>query len=124
MIYTFDTSFHVGAQKYGPLNVISLGFLNNKEINVTTTVTVAFFDVRTEYLYGISEATAKQNKWGSVWGTGAVVDDLRVLTEKKAFKSLLPEIEKAWKSIISQYAMASENKTKILKNDYSYLNVD
>ena len=91
MLYTFDTSFHVGAQKYGPLNVISLGFLNNKEINVITTVTAAFFDVRTEYLYGISEATAKQRKWGSVWGTGAVVDDLRVLTEKRHLRVYFPK---------------------------------
>lgn len=27
LIYTFDTSFHAGEQKFAPLNVISLGFL-------------------------------------------------------------------------------------------------
>ena len=32
LIYTFDTSFHAGEQKFAPLNVISLGFLKNKEV--------------------------------------------------------------------------------------------
>lgn len=104
LIYTFDTSFHAGEQKFAPLNVISLGFLKNKEVTVTTTVSAAFFDVRTEYLFGLSEATVKESKGASVWSTSDAVDDMRVTTEKAAFKKLLPEIEKTWAGIISQYA--------------------
>ena len=104
LIYTFDTSFHAGEQKFAPLNVISLGFLKNKEVTVTTTVSAAFFDVRTEYLFGISEATARESKKASVWGSSDAIDDLRVLTEKEGFQKLIPEIEKTWASIISQYA--------------------
>ncbi len=92
LIYTFDTSFHVGAQSYAPLNVISLGLLKNKDVTVTTTVSAAFFDVRTEYLYGVSEATAKESKNSSIWSTEADVDDLRISTERAAFKKLIPEI--------------------------------
>ncbi|WJG11029.1 hypothetical protein [Aliiglaciecola sp. LCG003] len=103
LIYTFDTSFHAGEQKFAPLNVISLGFLKNKQVMVTTTVSAAFFDVRTEYLYGLSEATSKQSKSASVWSTSDAVDDLRVTTEKAAFQDLLPEIEKTWHNILSQY---------------------
>lgn len=103
-IYTFDTSFHAGEQKFAPLNVISLGFLKNKQVTVTTTVSAAFFDIRTEYLYGLAEATAQEVKSASVWSTSDAVDDLRVITEKAAFQKLLPEIEKTWFSIVSQYA--------------------
>lgn len=107
LIYTFDTSFHVGGQSYAPLNAISLGLLKNKEVTVTTTVSAAFFDVRTEYLFGLSEATAKESKNSSVWSTSADVDDMRVSTEMSAFEQLIPEIEKTWSGIIKQYASAS-----------------
>ncbi|MCU7842224.1 MAG: hypothetical protein KZQ93_00130 [Candidatus Thiodiazotropha sp. (ex Monitilora ramsayi)] len=104
LIYTFDTSFHAGEQKFLPLNVISLGFLKNKDVSVTTTVSSAFFDVRTEYLYGLSEATAKESKSASVWSTSDAVDDMRLSTERAAFTKLIPEIEKTWSGIVSQYA--------------------
>jgi len=104
LIYSFDTTFHAGEQSFAPLNAIALGFLKNKEVSVTTTVSAAFFDVRTEYLFGISEATAKESKNASVWSTSAAVDDMRVTIEKKAFQNLLPEIEKTWEGIINQYA--------------------
>lgn len=102
LIYTFDTSFHAGEQKFAPLNVISLGFLKNKEVTVTTTASAAFFDVRTEYLYGLSEATAQESKHASVWSTSDAVDDLRVGTEKQAFQNLLPELERTWSGIAAQ----------------------
>ena len=104
LIYSFDTTFHAGEQSFAPLNLIALGFLKNKEVTVTTTVSAAFFDVRTEYLFGISEATEKESKTASVWSTSSAVDDMRVTTERKAFKSLLPEIEKTWAGIVEQYA--------------------
>lgn len=112
LIYTFDTSFHAGAQKFAPLNVISLGFLNNKEVTVTTTVSAAFFDVRTEYLYGLSEATARESKYASVWGTSDAVDDMRVATEKAAFEKLLPELEKTWTGIVREYGKSRASGTK------------
>lgn len=104
VIYTFDTSFRVGAQKYRPLNVISLGFLNNKEVTVTTTASAALFDVRTEFLYGLAEASAREERHASVWGSSDVVDDLRVVTERKAFQALLPELEKTWSGVIKSHA--------------------
>ncbi len=104
LIYSFDTTFHAGEQSFAPLNAIALGFLKNKEVTVTTTVSAAFFDVRTEYLFGLSEATAKESKNASVWSTSSAVDDMRVTTEKKAFQDLLPEIEKTWTGIIKQHA--------------------
>lgn len=108
LIYTFDTSFHAGEQKFAPLNVISLGFLKNKEVSVTTTVSAAFFDVRTEYLYGVSEATGRDSQHASIWSTSDAVDDLRVTTERQAFQKLLPELERTWLGIATQY---DDNKT-------------
>lgn len=107
LIYSFDTAFHAGEQKFLPLNVIALGFLKNKEVSVTTTVSAAFFDVRTEYLYGLAEATAKESKSASVWGTADAIDSLRVQTERLAFQRLIPEIEKAWIGIAGRYAGSS-----------------
>ena len=103
LIYTFDTSFHAGEQRFAPLNVISLGFLKNKKVSVTTTASAAFFDIRTEYLYGLAEATAKEIKSASVWSTSNAVDDLRVITERTAFQKLIPEIEKTWSNILNEY---------------------
>ena len=108
MIYTFDTRFHVGAQRFEPLNVISLGFLKNKEVSVTTTASAAFFDVRTEYLYGLAESTARKSRNASVWSQSGVVDDLRIETERAAFEQVLPEIEQAWIQIVKEYAGGPE----------------
>lgn len=104
LIYTFDTAFQAGEQHFRPLNVIALGFLPNKEVTVTTTASAAIFDVRTEFLYGLAEATAKESKYDSVWGSRDAVDDLRVATESKAFKALVPEIEKTWAGILREHA--------------------
>ncbi len=103
LLYTFDTSFQVGAQRFLPLNTIALGFLNNKKVTVTTTASAAFFDVRTEYLYGLAEASAREDKQASVWSTTDTVDDLRVATEREAFGQLVGEIEGTWKSIVDEY---------------------
>jgi hypothetical protein len=51
--------------------------LNNKEITLTTTASAALFDVRTEFLSGIAESTAKETSHASVWGSSAAVDDLK-----------------------------------------------
>ncbi|MEM6638360.1 MAG: hypothetical protein AAF610_00520 [Pseudomonadota bacterium] len=108
LIYTFDTSFQAGGQRIGPLDVVTLGFLRKQDVNVTTTVTAALFDVRTEYLYGLSEATAKETGRSNAWSTALAVDDLRVSTEKSAFAKLIPEIEKTWSGVISEYHPAGD----------------
>jgi len=109
LIYSFDTSFHAGRQKFAPLNVVSLGFLKNKKVSVTTTVSAAFFDVRTGFLFGLAEATARDSKLSSVWSKAASVDDMRVVTEKAAFQKLIPELEASWVGIVSQHANKTDN---------------
>ena len=90
-------------QTFAPLEVISLGFLKNQDVFVTTTASAAFFDVRTEYLFGLSEVTAKENSHASIWSISDAVDDMRVSTEKEAFQKLLSHIEKTWSGKVAQY---------------------
>jgi nitrate reductase cytochrome c-type subunit len=93
----------VGSQQFAPLNAIALGFLENKEVTVTTTASAALFDVRTEFLYGVAESTAQQRGMSSVWSEESEVDDLRKKAEQAAFKSLVPEMAKTWQRLVKEY---------------------
>jgi hypothetical protein len=104
LVYTFDTQFVVDTKNYGPQNVIALGYLKNKEVKVVTTASVALFDVQTEYLYGLAEATQTETKKANAWKKLDEVDNLRTATEKKAFDKLTGEIEKMWKGVMEEYA--------------------
>ena len=104
LVYTFDTQFTVDTKNYGPQNLIALGYLKNKEVKVATTASVALFDVQTEYLYGLGEATAYQTKKANAYKKLDEVDNLRIETEKKAFNGLIAEVEKMWKGVLEEYA--------------------
>lgn len=104
MVYTFDTQFSIDTKNYGPQNLIALGYLKNKEVKVVTTASVALFDVQTEYLYGLGEATATQLKRANAYKKVDEVDNLRLETEKKAFNELIVEVEKMWKGVMAEYA--------------------
>lgn len=103
MVYTFDTEFTIDTKNYGPQNAFSLGYLKNKDVKVTTTASVALFDVQTEYLYGLAEATSDEHKKSNAWKKGDEVDNLRIATEKKAFDKLMGEIEKLWDGVMQEY---------------------
>ncbi len=103
LVYTFDTEFTIDTKNYGPQNVFSLGYLNNKEVKVRTTASAALFDVQTEYLYGLAEATAEKNKKSNAWKKQDEVDDLRVETENESFKKLVSKIDEMWVGIYKEY---------------------
>ena len=106
MVYTFDTEFTIDTKNYGPQNAFSLGYLKNKDVKVTTTASVALFDVQTEYLYGLAEATADEHKKSNAWKKEDDVDNLRITTERKAFEKLIGEIEKMWGGVVQEYGNA------------------
>jgi len=106
MVYTFDTEFMIDTKNYGPQNAFSLGYLKNKDVKVTTTASVALFDVQTEYLYGLAEATADEHKKSNAWKKEDEVDNLRIATEKKAFEKLMGEVEKMWDGVVQEYGNA------------------
>ncbi len=104
LVYTFDTEFIIDTKNYGPQNVFALGYLKNKDVKVVTTASAAIFDVQTEYLYGLAEATAKESKKSNAWKKQDEVDALRINTEKEAFKGLVTEIERIWGDLKNEYA--------------------
>ena len=73
---------------------------------MTTTASVALFDVQTEYLYGLAEATADEHKKSNAWKKEDDVDNLRITTERKAFEKLMGEIEKMWGGVVQEYGNA------------------
>lgn len=103
LVYTFDTEFSIDAKNYGPQNVFALGYLKNKTVKVRTTSSAALFDVQTEYLYGLAEATEEVEKKSNVWKQNQEVDDLRLESEKKSFDKLSKEITTMWNGIYQEY---------------------
>ena len=103
LVYTFDTEFSIDAKNYGPQNVFSLGYLKNKNVKVRTTASAALFDVQTEYLYGIAEASAEQTKTSNAWKKQDEVDNLRIETEKESFKKLTSQIKEMWNGVVEEY---------------------
>lgn len=103
LVYTFDTQFRIGTKNYGPHNLISLGYFKNKDVKVVTTASMALFDVQTEYLYGLAEATADQHRKSNAWKKKEEVDNLRQATEKQAFDKLIGEIEGLWPAVVKEY---------------------
>lgn len=112
LVYTFDTSFDVPGQDVGPLTLISLGFLPNKQASVTTTASAAIYDVRTGYIYGLCESTANQKRLASSWSKKDAIDRCRIDTETEAFDGLVGEFEKTWKMILEEYTAAKTAMAK------------
>ncbi|MGH8503248.1 MAG: hypothetical protein ACREVE_12410 [Gammaproteobacteria bacterium] len=104
LIYTIDTTFRIEGRAYGPLSVISLGLIPNRDAHITSTASAIFKDVRTGFVYGLAESTAKASGLANVWNTRRTIDRKRVEAERKAFKRLIPEISKTWTGIARQYA--------------------
>lgn len=103
LVYTFDTAFIIDTKNYGPQNGFTLGYLKNKEVKVVTTASAAIFDVQTEYLYGLAEATSRANKKSNAWKKFDAVDAMRIKTEQEAFVSLVQQLEDTWTDIRLTY---------------------
>ena len=112
LLYTLDTSFNVRGQDIGPLSLISLGFLPNKKAYVTTTASAVLVDVRTGYIYGLAEGTARESKIASHWSSEDAIDNSRVKTEKAAFDELISELKVTWAGVVGQYSAGSRISTK------------
>ncbi len=103
LVYTYNTEFKIDTKNYGPQNMFALGYLKNKEVKVRTTSSVALFDVQTEYLFGLAEASAEKSKKSNAWKKGDEVDNLRIETERESFDKLTKEFEKMWKGVYQEY---------------------
>lgn len=103
LVYTVDTAFRVQGRDYGPLSILSLGLVPDRDAMVTTTASAVFTDVRTGYTYGTAEATAKASGLASAWTTEQTVDAKRVEAEKEALAKLVSEAAKTWDGILARY---------------------
>lgn len=109
LAYTFDTTFRINGKDVGPLGLVTLGFLPIDEAIVTSTASAALFDVRTGYVYGLAESTAREKQTTNAWHSEEAADEARVIAERKAFDSLLTDFEGVWKRVVEQRATAQAN---------------
>ena len=103
IVYTLDTSFRVDGKSIGPLSVISLGLMRDRETVVSTTASAVFVDVRTGFVYGVAEASASKKQTTSAWGSVNAADQGRLDTEREAFDGLLGELATAWEGIVAEH---------------------
>jgi len=105
LVYTLDTSFRVQGRGVGPLSVVSLGLIPDRDAYISTTASAVFADVRTGYIYGVAEFSAKASGLTNAWGSREVIDRKRIEAEKEAFAGLINEAGNTWAGIVSQYGV-------------------
>lgn len=102
-VYSLDTRFSVESQEIGPLQVVSLGFFPNKQASVSTTASLAIFDVRTGFVYGLAEATATREQRATVWSKRQAIENARMRTEAQSFDRLIDEFEALWRDVLKSH---------------------
>ncbi len=95
-LYTVDTTFRVDDSDFGPLGLISLGMAPTRSAQVHSSVSMAFFDVRTGFCYGTAEGSANDDQLANAWTSDNAVDQCRLRVERKAFEAMLLEAGKTW----------------------------
>jgi hypothetical protein len=103
-LYTIDTDFRVDDRDIGPLALLTLGLAPTREAVVSSTASIAFFDVRTGFCYGAAEGSATDDQIASEWTKDQAVDDARLRAERVAFERMLVEAAKAWSGIAAEAA--------------------
>jgi hypothetical protein len=103
LVYTLDTSFRIQGRGYGPLAAISLGVAPDRDAYITSTASALFIDVRTGFIYGVAESTAKASGLTNVWSSRSTIDKKRVEAEQQAFDGLMTQVATTWKGIAAQY---------------------
>jgi hypothetical protein len=103
LVYTLDTSFRIQGRGYGPLAVISLGVAPDRDAYITSTASAVFIDVRTGFIYGVAEATAKASGLTNVWSSQSTIDKKRIEAEQQAFDGLMTQAAVTWRGIAARF---------------------
>lgn len=104
-VYTFDTRF--GRETKVPfLGTITLGLFPAEQAQVSTTVSGAFIDTRTGYVYGLVEASDQEKQIANLWTSKDAIDQSRRRAESDAFKQMVQQAMEAWKRIVETYGPA------------------
>ena len=123
LIYSVDTSFTVGGQPLGPLTLIFLGLIPNKQAHVTATVAGILVDVRTGFIYGTTEATAREDQNASVWSTDLVIDEARIRAERQAFDGFVTELQELWGGLLDARLPAQAGDTSRIGQPDGYYRI-
>ncbi len=107
LVYSVDTSLYVDGKQLGPLSVISLGLIPNMKAHVTATVAGMLVDVRTGYIYGMTEASDTQAQRTTVWETEIAIETARKKAETNAFEGFVGEFEEMWSGVVDVYGDAA-----------------
>ena len=107
LIYTLDTTFEV-EDVVAPLTVVTLGLSPNEVAHVSCTASAVIMDTRNGYVYGIAEATDRQQQLASAWTSQAAVDQTRRRVESQAFKKLGENLEITWMGVVNNLSIARE----------------
>ena len=102
LIYTFDTKFFSDDASV-PLAVITLGLSPTHTITAVTTVSALLLDTRTGYVYSAYEATEREAKVSTSWGSGESADEARRATERRAFAKLIDDFVNSWPRLLDRY---------------------
>jgi hypothetical protein len=105
LVYTFDTVFG-NEKKIAPLGLITLGLFPDREARVTSTASAVLLDTRNGYVYGLAEATGKDNRIANAWTSKSAVDASRRTAEKAAFEGLVGEVETMWRGVVERFTPA------------------
>lgn len=103
LVYTIDTSFRVQGRGYGPLTAISLGLVPDRDAYITSTASALIMDVRTGFVYGLAESTAKTSGLTNAWSSSDTVDRKRIEAEQRSFRLMVSEVGKTWSGVSQQY---------------------
>jgi hypothetical protein len=103
LIYSVETTFHIEGTSLGPLSLITLGFIPNEQVWVTSTTSGVLVDVRTGFIYGVAESTAKEEQHTTMWNSKQTIDEARLVAEKASFKGFINEYKTMWSNTLQQY---------------------
>lgn len=103
LIYSVDTSFYIEGTSLGPLSLITLGFIPNEQVWVTSTTSGVLIDVRTGFVYGVAEATAREEQHTTIWNSKNTIDEARLMSEKASFKAFMSQYKTLWSNTIGQH---------------------
>lgn len=103
LIYSVETTFHIEGTSLGPLSLITLGFIPNEQVWVTSTTSGILVDVRTGFIYGVAESTAREEQHTTVWNSKQTIDEARLISEKTSFKGFINEYKTMWSNTLQQY---------------------
>ena len=88
-LYTIDTVMRVDDWSPGALGLVTLGLAPTRTAVVQSVASLAFIDVRTGFVFGTAEGSARDSQPANTWTSGDATDQCRRRVEREALAKLL-----------------------------------